>query len=430
MKEDILRRLQSPDRNVRFGAWSDLANELSTKGKRLSPKEARSLYKILSEEEDDGVYRFAATEVIGYILSELAKGDQCDEMTVDKWFSQHFQHRSALFSTKETDYRTRDALALAYLARRFPEWAYEHTDLQPLPLDDDRLGKLLESRMYETILIVGRPWMFGKYALDIQNTAGADLHFHFPSRKRPENLQRGAISPKYHCIEERFAARDNRTYRTKNQGNTRTDYGLVQVYPKYRDRLTLVMCGGCSSLGTLGAARWLSCHLRTRAIAAPPGIPSDTTMEALVKTTADSTPFGWDDPSDIELMRLCVGKYVLDFDTGQWDFAERPVILLSIEDGCPVSLSFDGEKMKFQQGSESFRLIAYMILEAGKSSDQTVKFETLARNQGIWTTRAGEKKPADVKRRLQTLNMSQLHGVLSFTHDKVRLNAEVEIKVS
>jgi hypothetical protein len=430
MRDDTLKRLRSIDRNVRFAAWADLANELAARGKRLSPKEARKLHKLLNEEEDDGVHRCATTELIGYILSVLAKVGQFDEMTVDEWFSRLFQHRSALFSTNEADYRPRDALALAHLARRFPVGANENTDLQPLHLDDDQLGKLLESRMYETILIVGRPWMFGKYALDIQNTVGADLHFHFPSRTRPENLQRGEICSKYHRIEERFAASDNQTYRTKNHGNTRTDYGLVQVYPKYRDRLTLVMCGGCSSLGTLGAARWLSYHLRTRAIAAPPGIPSDTTMEALVKTTAGASTFGWDDPSDIELMRLYVDKYVLNFDTGEWGFAERPVIMLSIEDGSPVSLSFDGEKKKFQQGSESFLLIANMILEADKSSDQTVKVETLARNQGIWTTRIGGVQPSYAKKRLQTLNTTQLHGVLSFTHDKVQLNADVEIKVA
>jgi len=385
------------------------------------------LYKIVNEEEDEDVHRIAVTELIGYFLSELAKVYPVSEMRVDEWCSHLFQRCSALFSTKESGYRPRDATAFAHLARTFPVCDYPNTDLQPLPLDDDGFGKLLESRMYETILILGRPWMFGKYAIDIQNTVGANLHFQFPSTTRPEKLQRGEISPKYHSIEERFANGAKKVYRTKNQGDTRTDYGLVQVYPKYRDRLTLVMCGGCSSLGTLGAARWLAYHLRTRAIAAPPGIPSDTTMEALIKTTADSSPFGWDEPSDIELMRLYVDKYVYNFDASKWEFAARPVIRLSLEDGSPVSMSFDGQKMNFQQGSQSFRLIANMVLEAASSSDQIVKTETLARNEEIWT-KSGGVHTSHAKRRLQTLNTKQLHGVLSFTNDKVQLNAKVEIE--
>ena len=84
----------------------------------------------------------------------------------------------------------------------------------------------------------------------------------------------------------------------------------------------------------------------------------------------------------------------------------------------------------YQQRSASFLLITNMVIEAAKSSDQTVKVETLARNQGIWTNKTRGVQPAYAKRRLQTLNTKQLHGVLSFTHDKVQLNADVEIKVA
>ena len=145
MNNDTLKRLQSSDPNKRLTAWFDIVEELIARGE-LRPREAKTLHDLLREEDDDDVHRFATTSLMGFILSALANANQVDESMLDAWVSHFFHRRSALFSTKEPDYRTRDPLALAYLARRFPEWLYENTDLQPLPLDDDRLG--LESTIW------------------------------------------------------------------------------------------------------------------------------------------------------------------------------------------------------------------------------------------------------------------------------------------
>lgn len=431
MQQHFLDNLKFGNFGERLQAWKSLPLQTDVSHGVLSLEDRQTLHEILCAERDDDIrcqgmlmmLRFGSS--VAAAVSERRAG-----RTLDAWFSRLFQKRSALFGITEGNYARRDEDALVHVARRFPPWMFQNTDVLLVPLDDDAWLQMLLDRGYETILVMGRLCLFGGKAVDVLH--GDHLHLDFPMRNRPPRLKRGQLHDKYHCIRESCGLEEPCDHRASDLDHVRTDYGMVQVYPIFNGRnwITVVMCAGCSSLGTLAAARWLAYDLgrsqdttRDMPIPEPQGIKPQSRMEALVRVTAATTTLAWQ-PSQIELLRLYVDDVLWSPDDSQWHNTKAREIKVVVRKGKPVALFLDGKKAPFLTTSQRFRLAVAVMLGVHKSQDGTIPLDALVRDKGIWD---GRKMPTStVKQRLHNLNNDVLQRTL-IIGERVGVNANVTV---
>jgi hypothetical protein len=442
MRDEYLRRLKSLDPSVRLQAWRALRLATETHIRHLGPGDIKQLFDLLDDEHDDSVRQQASTALLHLCFLALIaqklpdpserkrppKNSDEDRRTLDAWLSRHFQRRSALIGITDTNYRRRDEDALAYVSRRFPPWDFQLTDLQRVSLGDDSWLEVLLANQYETALILGRPLIFGRQALDVLQDDR--LHLRFPRKDRPAGLKAGAIDPAYHFIQEQNGHAEPISHVTRNTRKARTDYGLVQVYPSFIGSryLTVVLCAGCSSLGTLGAAWWLAHDLwRSQdangesPIPAPLQIATDSRMEALIRVSAKLTTRAWK-PTRIELCRLYVDDLLWRPDDSRWHPTRKAELVVELSPHGPVSLSINGEPLRMHGDSQSFRLASELALAIERSPDKSVSLEWLAQNKAIWDDAISV---VTVKQRVHTLNHRSLQRLIVIEKDRIRLNARV-----
>ena len=271
MRQEVMQKLLSPQRDDRMQAWSELHSEPEMSHGQISQADRKLLHQVLLAEEDDDVRLHGIVMLVGFGCQPCNETTANDHKTpkrsprsLDSWFLQLFENPSSLFGTTEENFARRDEIAVAHVARRFPPERFPDTDIHSVPLADDASLQLLLEHDYETVLIMGRLSLFGDKAARLLK--GENLRFEFPEMERPPNLPRGSLDSDYHCVCERDGNQKPFFHRASETNGIRTDYGLVQVYPAYNGRrwMTVVQCAGCSALGTLGSARWLAYDLARR----------------------------------------------------------------------------------------------------------------------------------------------------------------------
>ncbi len=435
-------------------AWSELhAQPEASHGLRQADRD--ELTEVLMEEEDGGVREFGHLMVTRAgsrleMTDAPAPAQQApapatsgksvlghrqplpDPKTLDEFVFQHFEKPSAVLSIAEENYHRRDENAMVHIARRLPAKDYRLTTIEnDVLLGDDSWAKKLVRNNCETILITGRPCLYGQKALDCLKDDR--LRFRFPMQGRPETLENGAIDKEFHCIHECEGSGARNVYSTKEMGKTRTDFGLIQVYSIYNGRhwMTVVLCAGCSSLGTFGAAWWLTYEIwrphgvnGSSAIPVPPRIRENPRMEALISVTGDATkPIC--EPLHLELCGLYLDDYMWAPQGSQWRRTRAPVIDVAMEGNKPVWMSIDSEPARLVPHSQNFRLATQLALAVKRSTNGSVSVASLAENRYIWSGRT--IPTSKVKQRLNNLNHGALKDLITVDHDEVRLAAEVVV---
>ena len=440
MHPEFLKRLRSSDRGERFVAWRALSLQPETLHHVLQGDDRRELAELLIEEEDDGVYRYAVSTLLGFSCCDGAAGQSHvseqlpslppHEESLHDWFWREFLKPSAVFRATERGYGRRDSDAVERLARRLSYKDYPLVNFQPLPLHEDGWRQITTEHAYDTICIVGRLSLYGDRAINLLQHQKA--RFRFRRQKPTPQYQQGEQLRSYYCLQEFDGDRLVNEYFTEDVKRVWTDYGIVQRYPLFLGTrtITVILCAGASTLGTVGAAQWVARDLGSlqhSTTSVPTTLPEDigpsSCLEALIRTTGDSSASIWR-PSGSELVALYVDHYRWSLDDLHWQNMKRREIQVIVRGGKAVSLLIDGQEAKVHVGSQNFGLATRLVLLANQNSQGLVDIEELARAQEIWGGR--KQKPSKVRQRLHYLNQQVFQGALNLGH-RVRLDAFIQI---
>lgn len=439
----IFSLLQSSERSRRLHGWRQLQSEIELQHIAVTDEQYWRLQEcLLAEDEDDGVWRHGMTVFVGLLLTRLLMdksprtsliGSRQPPDTLTDWLWDPFHYPSVVVSMRDPNMMLRDEDALIALRGHLSRRDYPRTEfLRYLP-GDSRWGATLHHTHFETICLVGRMGLFGPEA--VQRWGLDETRFNFRMQDRPENIEAGALDRQYHCIYERLADGSEKDYFTTEAAGIRSDYGLVQRYVVFDGfrHVTVVICAGASSLGTLAAVQWAAEHLNGSVhpdgepIPLPPNTRLGSRFEALIFVTADATQNYWR-PSRLELEQLHVGHFTWNKDTRQWQ-AHTPEEITLVLDGKnpdhPSAVLFDGLKVGLKTGSQNFHLLARTIQAAYMSNSGAIDIAKLAADPWIWSTPPVSEKT--VRRGLSLLKFRYLHDALSLTED-ICLRARVALQ--
>jgi hypothetical protein len=351
------------------------------------------------------------------------------ERTLDNWLLNDFRKESVVFRASEPGYERRDPDAVENLARWLPYKGFSATKFCALPKGEDSWQQIVTDQPLETFCFVGRLGLFGGQA--VEQLVNPETRFRFLRHSPPPVFPTGDELKKYYVIQEFDADQLVHEYRTEDTNGVRTDYGIVQRYPIYMAThwVTVLLCAGLSSLGTVGAARWLAFDLGLQdpvtqtPIIQPKAIEASSRVEALVRTIGASQSHIWR-PSKIELVGLYVDHFQWSPKERQWHDIQQHVLQVRLRHGEPVAVLIDDETARLVVGSQNFRLVTTLAQQIGKNGGGGVDVKRLASDRTIWD--GHELPPSKVKYRLHHLDDHTLRGLLTID-DQVRIDARVVV---
>jgi hypothetical protein len=439
MRRELRKLLTSKHRSERIRGWSKLADELKASHRVLSREDVRQLVEFLRNEEDDDVHRLAGDTMWGLVCDAWGEHEARGgggtpipgrDRSLHGWVLHDFHRTSALLRSSGPRYDRRDAEAVENLARRFSFDGFPLTQFHSLPVGEEGWREFTTQEAPDAICVVGRIGLLGPQAVAVLENRQA--RFRFLQQEPPSSYERDDELKEYYVIEEYDGDRVLNEYRKDDVQGFRMDYGIVQRYKKFvgTRTMTVLLCAGCSSLGTMGAARWLARDLglpqdpvTKEPILRPTTIGPQSQMEALIRTVSVANSSIWR-PSRIELVGLYVDGCQWSPSDLDWHDRARHVVEIRLRHGQPISLRIDGVEASLRPKSQNFRLATAIVLEAGKSEEGTVDFELLARDKSIWE---GRELPASrVRQRVHTLNSHVMRGILTIERG-VSLGAQVII---
>ncbi len=245
--------LTSGDAAARKEAWKSLPREHALHP--FTPPEVSKLRALVLREPDLDV-RITAAVCLDEILH--MPGPPPEESFHD-WLFQSFRQtqaeqkaaakRSLVITVCDNEY-VRDVHALVEVARHFPTDRYPQTVFRHVALYSPEWADVALNRA-DAICFIGRPSMFRDCGILAQFPA--DLRFSIvpPSSDEVETF--------FRVCQNRPKA-GSRIYPTTQDGFLRHDQAIVQRFAIRvggRD-VTVVVLAGCTSLGTLGAAQWVT----------------------------------------------------------------------------------------------------------------------------------------------------------------------------
>lgn len=304
--------MKATSRAKRAQTWEDVCDSANQLSREDSYKLLRSLEKeesgMLADERFAELH-FMFKQLIRFLAAQpWAKNS---ETTIDEWFFAPFRPRfdgsgisnpCAAIGVCDREH-IRDVQAQLILARylskdRFPDTEFYHVPLLNPDWSDVGTDKI------NALCAVGRPSMFVRCpVLEAVELNKTNLRFGLPLddeqwRSRPLNT--ASANAYHHVLQtpppprgfQSAAGRRISPYCAVDINGRRTDYAIVQrLRLMYNNRpLTVVILAGATSLGTVGAAQWVTngelvallkekCQGRD--------LRDETELEALLEVTAD-----------------------------------------------------------------------------------------------------------------------------------------------
>ncbi|NOX56405.1 MAG: hypothetical protein GXP27_18565 [Planctomycetes bacterium] len=357
-----------------------------------------------------------------------------------------FNRRGLVLLPWDENFRRRDEFAGMVLARHLPLATHDNIEIRHVPLQHPEWGAILEgSEQLDMIVFFGRLRLYGREAE--KKWGGRRLHFRFPPIDRPADLPPGELDEDYHAIEERrWDGRWRKLFRTKDVDGIRTDYALVQRYhTRLGDRsVCVILCAGCSSLGTLGGVRWIL-QLPHAVFTLPKDkrVTSVTPMEAIVEVKADlaAYPSPWHQLQPVEAKRLYLGKLMwVPGETPPWlPIPPQRIQVKLDEEGSPVEIKFD-RKTFWPTSGKSTRLftiglLAAAVKAAAAAPDEDHSIESLGEDPAVLkvleetkTGKGGVPTLEQLRRNLRLLRKRHLGIALSCTPKTFRFQARLEVE--
>jgi hypothetical protein len=438
MREEIVKLLKSRDRGERMRGWRASHADCAQNHYELPREDRIFLAQRLREEVDDGVQQFgsrilleliALARPIGIPPESPAPGPSPRPLQfLYQWLWDPFHENSAMFGTA-SDVYLRDGMALVALARRLGWDEFPRAEIVLVPVGQPRWEEVLHQQGFQAIFLVGRLGLFGDEA--VRSWDFLDSRFFFPKQQRSPGSAPDAFDPEYYCIRERLEDGRIESYPVHDAAkDMRTDFALIQRYPVVYlgVQIVVVLCAGCTSLGTLAAAQWAASHLTRNThpqgtpIPCPAGLAADSRMEALLEVTADLNHPLWI-PSRVELRRLMVDRATWNPQLRAWE--SESLIEVHCEGGDPqrpVAVVIDGKEERMDPKGQAFQLSVAVCLSAAENQG-LVDLAKLLQSPKLWPRGgANEDKLRD---RLSGLKFRHLK-MLSIDRE-VRLHATVKI---
>lgn len=428
MAIDIPEDLSSEEREQRRVGWLKIRQQNKAEKTQATRIQLRELADKFAEESDKGVKQVA----LGVLIRLLSWGPEqqlkasSTKQKLADWFWRPFDEPSFVISAFDPKYRRRDEIAVTELARHLSKRDFPNVDFRVIPLGYADWGDALKSdRGIEAVCVIGRLGMYGPQAIRDWGTDKTRLRF--PLEERPAGLRTGKLHPEFHRITESHGpVRGDTPYVAQENQKERTDYGLVQRYTAWFDArpITVVLCAGCTGLGTFGAVQWMI-ELSRMPIEFPKGVPQDACMEALIEVKADraSFPRHWH-PKPKRLLRLLLGdQQWLQEETDWLHRAPSEIRVVYDQDGRPSEVFLDGEATGPRRDADIFRLLVRLAELTDSDSEQPVKVSTLAAMEDIWST--NPTKEVDARRRVGHLRKQYLGRALSIQDASLRLDAKI-----
>jgi hypothetical protein len=351
-------------------------------------------------------------------------------LSLYKWFWKPVQSKFAMFGLTDQHKRKRDQEALMRLAHHCGKWGMDQANFHQMRVDDPRWGNLLFKEKYSGICFPGRLGIFGDEA--VSRWGPVNSRFAFLLDRRPENLPDGQIDAEYHCVTQRLPDGQLAYERSEDRNGKRYDFGLVRRYAVRdagRPVIVLNFAGG-SGLGTLAATIWAIDILKEGVLSdgspipVPPQIELNTSLEALVRTSANINNDDLWELDKVELVQLYAGRYVWSAESGRWSPLMCSQITLVYDGDTPVSVAMDGIRLPMRPTSEVFRLLVGVCRQAMEKNGN-IDIPTLCRNRAIWNDKRVSEKA--VRARLANLKHHYLHECLTNNGTNVALTAEVKV---
>jgi hypothetical protein len=430
--EEIGGYLGSSEKRDRSIGWRAVERLAVESPALLGAEERRRLQELVRAETDPDLWRRGVTVLVTLppLPGALPPGAPGPGALAD-WLWAPFRQPSVVLRGVDSA-RRRDEEAVIDLARQLSRRDFPHTTFLSVNLRDPQWEKTLGSHAARAFLVVGR---LGLYGPRVRELLGApDLRFIFCDGERPAHLRRGQLDPVFHAVSERGR---RQPYRTAEDEEVRTDYGVVQRYPvTYQDKeVIVVVVAGPSSLGTLGAARWAAGtlaepDLRGRLIPAPPKAGTASVLEALVSVRARKDPY----PQEWQPMQWdLVGLYA---DESKWCPAEgcwypvppQEITVVRGPEGArqQPTVLFDGARSGFRstEDNSNLRLLVSICELAAQAEGRPASLAALA--QRVWPGGGGDLNR--VRSRLFQLKQIHLGEALYVNDSTVTLLARVRFE--
>jgi len=458
--------LENGDQETRFSAWHRVTSGILGGSIEMNQSLVDRLLDLQEQEKDQKV-RDAVHEAIAVAFAAMHKERPAGKPEakaappppppppeslavaapdgLGRWIWAPFRRPSVVLRvTDPRPARRRDEDAVIEIARLLSRIGHPHTRFHRVELKQFR-PKVEELAQMEAICFVGRLNLYFPRPRDLLRWQAEDARFWFGEDTRPDDWPVGKLHPIYHRVLEGVGpyaeAIEYRAVDT-DKDKRRTDYGLVQRYVVQMNsrHILVVLCAGCSALGTLAAARWAADDVFALdpsggVLSLPPKCTADSRLEALVKVKAETTSpsLTWE-LAEVELLHLQVGDQVWHPEESKWEAAApKTITLVYPAEQVPGIHSvrevwLDGRQAHMTDDSENFHLLV-AVCQYAAARDGVVRIEDLVNNPAIWNDRPHEpvRNAAYVKGRLRRLKSLYFGRALCLGADKdhCRLTAQV-----
>ncbi|MBC8875231.1 MAG: hypothetical protein H8E44_37895 [Planctomycetes bacterium] len=428
MAIEIPEELSSGRPERRRVAWRKIKQQNREEERRATQTQLRELGYKFTDEPNDDVKKVALEVLIGLLSCGTdQRKTPSTKLKLADWFWRPFHNPSLVISAFDPEYRRRDEIAVTDLARHLPKKDFPNAEFRVIPLGYADWGDVLKTdRDIGAVCIIGRLGMFGLEAVREWDTNKTRLRF--PTHDRPQDLCIGELNPDFHRIEETHGPAGNGVAHIAHEDDReRTDFGLIQRYSVWFDTrpTTVVLCAGCSGLGTFGAVQWMI-ELMKSPIELPKEVSDDACFEALIEVKADVAPFPrhWQ-PKPKRLLNLYLGDHQWSQDTQEWLIrAPFKIRVIYDRDGHADGVLLDGQPTGPRRDAVIFRLLVKLAELTAAAPGESVKISSLAAMGDIWGSKPTNETNA--RRRAGQLRRQYLGRALSISESSLRLDAKVD----
>ncbi|MGB9032305.1 MAG: hypothetical protein WCC27_19425 [Acidobacteriaceae bacterium] len=428
----LWKLLQAGDAETKKKYWRSLPAR--HEAQRFTRAEVRTLEDLaLAEKEQDlarcATLSLAAVYAIGGVVAGEKQAENPAETLAD-WLFEPFReeagvgdHVSLVLSVCD-EHHLRDVQAQVEIARLLPSERYPHTRFRHVPEKQPDWSGLGQAR---GVCFIGRPQMF----------ENCKIIEHFP-----KDLRFSIVPPEsgkkedFHCVVQNRPEAGLFRYNTvEEEGSHRHDYAIVQRFTiKFggRDVIVLVIAGG-SSLGTLGAARWISNYKWTRKtrdrfarVAGLGTIDRETRFEALIEVTArvHKPARPWDPPYPLEKSLFLQKSRNLLKAPARVTLGIEKEQLAQVEE--VRYLLFDDDEMDFSPKDKA--AVVALCMKCFLEGRREIAIEDLVSDARVW--RNGDR-PARDKAVTFLRDHLQRHGLnITVSADSIRLPAGCKIETT
>lgn len=279
----LLEHLGNPTLATRKDLWK-LLPETHTK-QPFSRAQIRELQKVLAKEGDLDVRTIGIIALVQILLIPVPEPE-----SFFNWLFQSFRSQGganparSLVLTVRDDENFRDVQALVEVARHLNSERYAQTEFRHVSQQSPDWADIRWEAI-NSICFIGRPSMFR--GCPIISRFPADLRFSIepPDSDAPRS---------FHRVCQKRERAGKLIYPTTQDESHRHDQAIVQrfVISHLGARKTIIVIAGGSSLGTVGAARWLTSKYmfdaERRSLARVAGLELDwtTRVEVLLSVSA------------------------------------------------------------------------------------------------------------------------------------------------